>query len=169
MNRPYMSEGIADLENLAKANLGDSTIITNIIAELGHRKSGRARNLLAQLQRGSLSKVVENQPVPGKKEKSTKTATTSSETVPSVVIQPPSSAFRTLQEAYDILRETFTEDSEKLARWGMTSELPISIRKLVFNEWKKTVKNEPDIFGRSLDRLLLDMDELLVNDKEARR
>jgi len=52
-----------------------------------------------------------------------------------------------------LLRTTFTEEAERLARWGMTPNLPAELRKLVAQGWVGRVTEVPDGMGRSRESL----------------
>ena len=63
---------------------------------------------------------------------------------------------RELAQQLEILRTTFTAESEILARWGMTETLPIHLRNIIMDEWGRTLEDEPDQLGRSRERLKKD-------------
>lgn len=163
MARPHVQKGIAELEKLVSGAAGDPMTINEVIAELRHRSTPRAKRLLTKLLDHSESK---GSPARGR---GTRPPKASSDGAKKSTIEPqeggavPSVVARTLEEAYELLRQTFTEDSEILARWGMTSVMPESIRKLVLEEWGKMVGTDPDEFGRTLERLTRDVERLSAN------
>lgn len=164
MSRPHIQKGIAELEKLAADSSDNSEVIAELIAELEQRNTARARKLLETLRKGDGPDTPNERGTRARNRRSRPTAPRDvADDGISVVVEPPDSALRSVEEAYRILRETFTEESERLARWGMTSAMPISLRAVVFAEWKTTVGAEPDSFGRSLDQLSTDMDVLLGN------
>jgi hypothetical protein len=57
-----------------------------------------------------------------------------------------------------VLRETYTEGAELLARWGATTALPDDILSLLFDAWAEAVTDQPDEFGRSRVTLQRDME-----------
>lgn len=75
--------------------------------------------------------------------------------------QQPHSEF-TLDDAQRLalLRTTFTEEAERLARWGMTPVLPGELRQLVAQAWAERVSEAPDRMGRSRDTLQQDLGNL---------
>ncbi len=59
-----------------------------------------------------------------------------------------------------LLRTTFTEEAERLARWGMTPVLPGELRQLVAQAWAARVSEVPDRMGRSRNTLQQDLESL---------
>jgi len=163
MVRPFVQKGIGELEELAGSATITSEVMGQVIAELRHRSTPRARRLLAELLDRPESKEA---PAPGRGSRPRKASSEEAEKFnvgPHEVGAVPSIATRTLEEAYEILRQTFTEDSEILARWGMTSAMPEPVRELVLDEWSRRVATDPDEFGRTLERLTQDVERLRAN------
>lgn len=86
-------------------------------------------------------------------------ATTSSD-------QQPHAEF-TLDDArrLALLRTTFTEEAERLARWGMTPILPGELQQLVAQAWAARVSEVPDRMGRSRDTLRQDLESLMQSSR----
>ena len=54
------------------------------------------------------------------------------------------------------LRETYTEESEILAKWGITTALPEDLRTAILSQWVARLTEKPDQFGRTLATLEAD-------------
>ena len=163
MARPLVQKGITELEELVTRAAEDPQTIASVIAELRHRSTPRAKRLLAELLDRPESKEA---PAPGRGSRPRRASSEEakkSNDGPHEVGVIPSVATRTLEEAYELLRQTFTEDSEILARWGMTSAMPEPVRELVLDEWSRRVATDPDEFGRTLERLTQDVERLRAN------
>lgn len=165
MVRPLVQKGIGELEELVGRSGVDPNLVKDVIEELRHRSTSRAKRLLAELEAGSKTvggtRVGTGQPLRRTKaSRSVKPSSSGSEAMEEV--EPAS---RSLLEAYDILRETFTEDSEILARWGLTAAMPAEMQKTVFKEWARRVGAGPDEFGRTIERLRSDIERLDANEE----
>lgn len=165
MVRPLVKKGIGELEELVGHAGVDPNLVKDVIEELRHRSTPRAKRLLAELEAG-LKTTGSTQAGTGpyvskaKASRSVKSSLSGSEAMEEV--KPAS---RSLLEAYDILRETFTEDSEILARWGLTTALPVEMQKTIFKEWARRVGASPDEFGRTIERLRSDVERLRANER----
>lgn len=148
---------------MAEKSGGDAALIADLVDELEHRQTARAKKLLATLT-GDTGKRAPNRQgarhVRQDKNRTTTKETQEAHRETSAVTTAPDTALRTQDEAYRVLRETFTEESERLAKWGMTSAMPSSLRRMVFREWKKLVSETTDEFGRSSSQLMLDSNML---------
>jgi len=164
VTRRYINKNVGELEALAAANQDDLQVIADIIDELGHRRSPRARDLLASLTGGPAS----GSKSPGKSSSRTKRDTGRSGTKagssgPTVEAEPAvqcPAVNRSLEQTYETLRETFTFEAETLARWGVTPLLPEEIRRNVFDHWRARLTNIPDERGRSIETLERDLARL---------
>ena len=169
MARPLVQKGIAELEDLANAAARDSETIREVIAELRHRSSPRAKRLLTELEGAKVKsrpdKTKSKSVVDGTSPREANSTPEVSETASATDATPP----RTLEVAYALLRETFTEDSEILAKWGMTSSMPGDLRELVFEHWSRRVGSKTDEFGRNDVRLHTDLDRLRKNQENQER
>jgi ssDNA-binding Zn-finger/Zn-ribbon topoisomerase 1 len=58
MNRPYLQKDIAELQRLFAWHRDDVAVLQDLLAELGHRRAGSARNLMSQI----LSRIDEIEP-----------------------------------------------------------------------------------------------------------
>lgn len=165
MVRPFVQKGIGELEELVGRPGVDPNLVEDVIEELRHRSTPRARRLLAELEAGSKSAGAAGTGTGPRVRRAR-----ASRTVEPILCGPEApdeveSALRRLLEAYGILRETFTEDSETLARWGLTTALPVDMRDSVFEEWARRVGANPDEFGRTTDRLRFDVERLRANEE----
>jgi hypothetical protein len=157
--RPYMSLGIDELTALAKAKTNDAGAISDIIDELGRRSTKKARELLRKLTGDPTA-------TPRRKVRATGNVghtepTDSRDDGPGSESPDTSKEFgRELTEAYELLRETFTVESEILARWGMTTALPRELRDLMFSEWRRRLARQAGTHGRSMERLEADVERL---------
>jgi hypothetical protein len=183
MARPYIGKSVVELERLAEANPDDANVIAGVIAELRHRNVPRAKKLLARLSgesspsravpRKSTARPTKATARPTKATaKPTKAAAKDGRAkpvVPGPVVEAELATTnpdvdRSLQQAFELLRESFTLEAEILARWGMTPTLPKVIVQSVFTAWRKVLKSGPDDRGRSLELLEQDMAELAGHD-----
>ena len=159
--RPYRSKWLKELAAIVNKKGVTAGELADVIYELSFRKSVGAKRLLARLT-GSAG--ASKQPaLQGSKPKSakpgrTKAASTSVEEsfVPSEVPELGPEA-RDAIERLKVLRETYTEGAELLARWGATTALPDDMLSLLFGAWAKVVTEQPDEFGRSRATLERDM------------
>ncbi|MDA2989415.1 MAG: hypothetical protein O2815_10095 [Actinomycetota bacterium] len=163
MARPLVQKGIAELEKLVSGAAGDPKTVNEVIAELRHRSTPRAKRLLADLLDRSESKETSTPGRGSRPRRASSEEAKKSNGGPHEGGAVPPVATRTLEEAYELLRQTFTEDSEILARWGMTSAMPEPVRELVLEEWGRRVATGPDEFGRTLERLTQDVERLRAN------
>ena len=154
-----MSLGIDELTALAKAKINDAAAMSDIIDELGRRSTKKARELLRKLTGDPTA-------TPQKRARATGNGgrpepTDSRDDEPGSESPDSSKEFgRELTEAYELLRETFTVESEILARWGMTTALPRELRDLMFSEWRRRLARKPGTHGRSMERLEADVERL---------
>lgn len=165
MGRPYADKGVADLERLVEANLSDERVIAEIVAELRRRTVPKAKKLLARLASESDaplsgSKKSTAKPAKGKPEKESPKSEDSGPIIDAAPSTTTPATDRSLEQAFELLRETFTLDAEILARWGMTAAMPDDLRKLVIAEWRKVLKAGADDRGRSVEMLEIDLAKL---------
>ena len=169
MVRPLAQKGIAELEELIGQSGVDPSLVKDVIEELRFRSTSRATRLLAELE----GRKGTSRPDRAKRKSAidrthSRKASSIPEMSESASVTDATSS-RTLEEAYALLRETFTEDSEILAKWGMTSSMPEDLRKLVFNHWSRRISSKSDEFGRNDKRLHADLDQLRKNEENKER
>jgi len=150
---------------MAKTNAADARVITDIIAELRHRSTNTARKLLATLSGESAptpagSRKVTSKPAKGKSEKALPKSEDSGPTIDAAPATTTPATDRSVEQAFELLRETFTLEAEILARWGMTAAMPDDLRKLVIAEWRKVLKAGADDRGRSIEMLEINLAKL---------
>jgi hypothetical protein len=172
-----MSASLNELIALADNPTTSAERLTEIRHELSHRSTKKARELLARLAEGS-SQTATDSPTPARPRKAlldgTRRPSESSgsegpSAMPTETLER-SDCSREVLEQLDVLRTTFSLESEILARWGVTETLPCEIRQMVLRHWGGIVTDEPDRLGRSTTRLASDirrLDELAAARKEA--
>jgi hypothetical protein len=168
MVRPLIQKGIGELEELVARSGVDPNMVKDVIDELRHRSTPRAKRLLAELEAGPKTAAVAGVGTGprARRANASRSALPSSgrpEAMGEVGPLP-----RSLLEAYEVLRETFTEDSELLARWGLTSALPVEMRNTVLEEWARRVGVSPDEFGRTTEQLRVDVERLRANEESRK-
>ncbi len=176
MARPYIGKSVVELERLAEANPDDANVIAGVIAELRHRNVPKAKKLLARLSGESSPSRAAPRKASARPTKATAGPTKATTkngrakpVVPGPVVEAEAATTnpdvdRKLQDAFELLRETFTFEAEVLARWGITPTLPKEIAQSVFAAWRKLLKSGPDERGRSLELLEQDMAKLAGHD-----
>jgi len=146
--RPYMTFEIEKLEALAEASKNDLTLRRDLIAELATRNSSRSKALKKKLEEVSSGGVKAKTSVPASKARKS-----------TVAVEPvlaPRLTDQAIIEDLELLRQTFTESSEILSRWGMTESMPDDLKELVFENWTKRLAKVSLTGGRTLARLKTD-------------
>jgi len=145
-----MRLGIADLTGLVD-DPGTTAEVRELVAEeLRLRSSPGARRLLARLgdraqQSGDASHPAGPRVVGvGGEELSPAPREPTVEMAPHVIERDSILA---------ALRETYTEGSEILARWEVTTAMPADLFDVVVAWWEEVLTDEPDRLGRSVSRL----------------
>jgi len=163
MARPHRSKSIVQLTQLVDDKKVTKKTILEVIDELSYRTTPKAKRLLARLQKKNPSLVTEvTKPVAASRRAARRRSSSSKQTNNSGDGVIPKETELLGPEARDtaqrlaVLRETYTEEAEFLARWGMTSALPGDMRAQVFKLWKSRLAGQPDEFGRSLASLEVD-------------
>jgi len=163
MARPHRSKSIVQLTELVDDKNVTKKTILEVIDELSYRTTPKAKRLLARLQKKDPSLVTEvTKPVAasrraaGRRSSSSKQANNSGDGVIPKETELLGPEARDIAQRLAVLRETYTEEAEFLARWGMTSALPGDMRAQVFKLWKSRLAGQPDEFGRSLASLEVD-------------
>lgn len=141
--------------------------LTEIADELRCRKSGGARKLLARLEGGVPKETPRGSGErPGQKGRTGmiggSTDSGAHDGPAAMPAETPDSTeqSRDIMEQLEVLRTTFTLESEILARWGITAALPCDLRRSVLQQWDRIVSDEPDHLGRSRARLAADIESL---------
>jgi len=169
MARPYRGKSVVELERLAEVNTGDPRVMADVIAELRHRNVPKARKLLARLSGESSTGRAAPRKATARPTKATANDGRAKPVVAGPVVEAEPATTnpdvdRNLQQAFELLRETFTFEAELMARWGVTPTLPKEIAQSVFTAWRKLLKSGPDERGRSLELLEQDMAKLAGHD-----
>lgn len=167
MARPHRSKSIVQLTQLVDDKKVTKKTILEVIDELSYRTTPKAKRLLARLQKKNPSLVTEvTKPVAAsrraarRRSSSSKQANNSGDGVIPKETELLGPEARDTAQRLAVLRETYTEEAEFLARWGMTSALPDDMRAQVFKLWKARLADQPDEFGRSLASLEVDTERL---------
>jgi len=163
MARPHRSKSIVDLTKLVDDKKVSQKTISEVMDELSYRTTPKAKKLLARLKKQHPSSgsdasepVTTHRPRRGKQSRKSKPDDDSGDGV------MPSETELLGPEAKDIaqrlaaLRETYTEESEILAKWGITTALPEDLRTAILSQWVARLTEKPDQFGRSLATLEAD-------------
>lgn len=167
MARPHRSKSIVQLTQLVDDKKVTKKTILEVIDELSYRTTPKAKRLLARLQKKNPSLVTEvTKPVAAsrraarRRSSSSKQANNSGDGVIPKETELLGPEARDTAQRLAVLRETYTEEAEFLARWGMTSALPDDMLAQVFKLWKARLADQPDEFGRSLASLEVDTERL---------
>lgn len=144
MDRPLISLTIVDLTRMVD-DPSSTADVGLVAAELRYRKSNAAKKLLARLDVAGPSRVTtaaDERVGSGLADDSTSQPTLEGKA------RPLGSDVR-----LSILRETYTEGAEILARWGMTTAIPDELFDLAVEWWRGCLGDAPDGFGRTVERL----------------
>jgi hypothetical protein len=145
-----MRLGIADLTDIVD-DPGASSEIRDLVAdELRRRSSPGARKLLARLG-GAVQRPSDEAAASGQRAR----VATSERRTPMARVSTVEPAPHVLDRDAILaaLRETYSEGSEILARWGLTTAIPAALFDVVVTWWEESLTDEPDRFGRSKSRL----------------
>jgi len=164
--RPYSKFRIDELETLYAKSAQDDAVVEKLSAELVHRTTARAIRLAAKLRKGQIARgatpsdaTIDDLPK-GLRAR----LRPANEDLAADAIADPCQEYRT---RYEVLRTTFTLEAEWLARWGMTGAMPLELQGKVFDLWKATLSEVPDLFGRTQQQLERDQSQLAVEQKLA--
>lgn len=150
-NRPYLNTSLAELTSLARAKNASEKIVKDVLAELDHRTTAGARRLKRELLGAhphlATSAVVQTSEPPAKRASNQSSRRTSGSSFPTTIVYEENSV------AYEFLRNTFTEEGEILARWGITPMLPESMKTKIFELWREYLKKNKDSMFRTLEQL----------------
>jgi hypothetical protein len=71
--------------------------------------------------------------------------------------------------AYEFLRNTFTEEGELLAKWGMTPTLPEDVIEKTFKHWEEHLAKNTDPMFRTIPQLKIDKEKFAKLRARAKR
>ena len=187
--RPYRYLEFEELLAIEEQALTNKSVKGDLLEELAHRDTPRGRAMMQRVNQGyrmadasgnspprpvtlsSASAVpsTSDQPNAEHDRSQTRPSVPRSPTAGNSVSSPSSSegSAPTLEQQFEALRATFTEEAEIMARWGFTSALPSAMQDALLNAWRDRIGIVPDNFGRSIGRL--DADIKRLNDDRSRR
>lgn len=147
VKRAYIAKSVVELRQIAVASSGDSRVIEKLKQELEHRKTAAAKKLLRELEAGgSISLETQSRPQ----------------------VEPEASISihkdcETLEASYELLRATFSEQGELLARWGLTESMPHDLLKEVASMWSEKLMSGHGNTIRTPDQLNKDFKQLGIS------
>jgi len=163
MARPHRSKSIVQLTQLVDDKKVTKKTIAEVIDELSYRTTPKAKKLLVRLNKQHPSLVSGTaKPVPAscrttkKRSRDLKQANDSDDGVIPRETELLGPEARDIVQRLAVLRETYTEEAEILARWGITTALPDEMRTQFLDQWKAKLTDESDRFGRSRATLEVD-------------
>lgn len=128
--RPFSSHSVDQLAAMMTKAQTDSVLREALAKELSQRKTAKAKALASRVaEMDSQSDVEIN------------------------VNNGESVTARSLHEDLELLRATFSEPGEILARWGMTESMPRDMRDEVFRLWRERLQTGDQHLGRTSTRL----------------
>ena len=163
-NRPHVRSSLVALTAIAKAKNVSDQVVKDVLSELEHRTTAGARRLKRELLNArphlaSTATVQNSKP-------SAKGAARQSSGRRHDSHLPTSIVYEENAVAYEFLRNTFTEEGEILARWGMTPLLPEDMMKKIFEMWRVHLKKNKDSMFRTVQQLESDQEKLLKISKQ---
>lgn len=154
VTRKYQAKRVEELRLIAKNNLGDSKMISEILDELENHRTTKGAARLARMIRNG-----ENLDAPIRDRAAGSASSSGDESE----AQPALDGCKDLLARYETLRATFSERGEILARWGITDALPGDMKETVALMWFGRVTDEEDGVGRTLKKLVSDMKYLGIS------
>ena len=148
------------MRDITSAKNVSSKVVDEIIDELGNRKTQAARRYLAELH-----EKFPRHAEPAKAAKSKQAAkravarASTPSRAPRVLDGPTVFTYEENSVAYEFLRNTFTEEGELLAKWGMTPTLPGEFIEKIFDQWKEYLSKNTDLMFRTIEQLNLDREK----------
>lgn len=137
--------------------------ISEVIDELSYRTTSKAKKLLDRLEKqnpslvtGTIKPATARRRSTGKGPSGSEQASDSDDGIVPKETELLGSEARDTAQRLAVLRETYTEEAEVLARWGVTTALPNDMRAQLLAQWKTRMTDQPDQFGRS--RVVLEAD-----------
>lgn len=159
--RPHLSKTLKELTAIVDKRGVTASELAEVAHELTHRKSGSAKRLLKRITGSAVTGDKTTAGTKGKKKSrgsAKSTGSPSDQAFTPVVIPDLGPEARDAIERLKVLRETYSEGAELLARWGATTALPDDLLNVLFSTWAKVVTDKPDEFGRSRTTLQQDME-----------
>ena len=151
--RIYSRKSAMELQQIAAANLGDVKVIEKIKHELAFRNTPAAKKLLSELSTGgSISLTPQSKP--------------------RVVVDISASVHKdceTLKASYELLRLTFTEQGELLARWGLTQSIPVDLLEKIRSMWIEKLTSGYGDAIRTIEQLDKDFKLLEISVPELKK
>ena len=169
-DRPHFQKSVAEMREITNAKNVSDKIVDEIIEELGHRKTQVAKRYLAELVE-KYPRLAEPAKA-AKKKQAVKRATPRASAPTRTVGAHAGPTVFTYEEnavAYEFLRNTFTEEGELLAKWGMTPTLPEEVIGKVFDQWVEHLSKGQDPMFRTVDQLKNDREKFLKIRTRAKR
>jgi len=168
--RPYSQTLVADLKVLAESKNVTKKVIDDIVYELGFRTKPGAVRLLEKLvaQHPRLREPAKT----AKKKQAAKKAVARASAPSRATPDPSGPIVFTYEEnsvAYEFLRNTFTEEGELLAKWGMTPTLPEDVIEKTFKHWEEHLSKNTDPMFRTIEQLKLDREKFAKTRTRAKR
>lgn len=145
--RVYSTKSLQELQQIAAASPGDAKIIEKLIQELEFRRTAAAKKLLGELKVGGPISLTAQSKPQGAPDVST----------------PIHKDCETLEASYELLRSTFSEVGELLARWGLTESMPHDmIEKIAFMWIEKLTSGHGNVI-QTRDQLNKDLKQLGIS------
>ena len=145
--RVYSRKSAMELQQIAAANLGDVKVIEKIKHELAFRSTPAAKKLLSELSAGgSISLTPQSKP--------------------RVAVDISGSVHKDcemLKASYELLRLTFTEQGELLARWGLTESMPVDLLEKIRFMWIEKLTSGYGHAIQTLEQLDKDFKQLEIS------
>ena len=144
--RAYMTKSAMELQQIAVANSGDVKIIEKIKHELTFRHTAAAKKLLDELGKGGPISLTP-------------------QSKPRVAVDISASVHKDcemLEVSYELLRSTFSEQGELLARWGLTESMPIDLLEKIGTMWIEKLTSGYGHAIRTLEQLGKDFKQLEI-------
>ena len=167
-SRPHVNLKSDELELLAHRESSNATVLLEISEEISHRRAHPATNRVRDL----VTRLLQSVEASGGNEGPDGLDLTATE-IPAVLrpaatpaIIHPTRPMDEWEKRYETLRRSFTAESEVLARWGMTSLMPVGMRGRVFSVWRDLIAHGQHPLGLTLTDLERDLKTL--NDEFAR-
>jgi hypothetical protein len=167
MARPHRSKSIVDLTKLVDDKKVAQKTISDVIDELSYRTTPKAKKLLARLKKQHPSSgsdaskpVTTHRPRREKQSRKSKPDDDSGDGVMPSETELLGPEAKDTAQRLAALRETYTEESEILAKWGITTALPADMRTATLSQWATKLGDKPDVFGRSIAALEVDISRL---------
>lgn len=161
--RPHRSKSVVDLTKLVDDKRVTKSTIAEVIDELSFRTTPKAKKLLARLKKqnpsldsGTSKPDTMPRPRRGHRSREPKPVDENGDGVVPRETESLGPEAKGDAQRLAALRETYTEESEVLAKWGITTALPEDMRTAILTQWAARLTEKPDQLGRSLATLEAD-------------